>query len=252
MPMATPMPYSDPPIAFDREDHRAGALRRVRDGRWVAEYACLPGSLAPVQGSRQALAPLARLPLLLASIKYVPTNRVSSSSLHFHSCLLSLVVCLTLFTSFSSSPPTLSHHFPSVAVLGVGIQRQRRIVDATLIPPPRPVRRSFRHYPLQTFKPRDRPQLVDMSLNPNSGQDSYGLALPSRRAITVTRRSSIQSQEEDDSVSPLGAGAKRDSLEGTRRYVSASAQTSEGEMDGLVQQTHIRGCCSRCNLCTHT
>ena len=61
-----------------------------------------------------------------------------------------------------------------------------------------------------------------MGLNPGSSQEPHGLSLPSRRAqITVTRRSSLQSQEEDDSVSPLGAaGAKRDSLEGTRRYVS--------------------------------
>lgn len=61
-----------------------------------------------------------------------------------------------------------------------------------------------------------------MGSNPGPSQEPHGLSLPSRRAqITVTRRSSIQSQEEDDSVSPLGgAGAKRDSLEGTRRYVS--------------------------------
>jgi hypothetical protein len=56
-----------------------------------------------------------------------------------------------------------------------------------------------------------------MQSSPSFGELG-GFALPSRRAnVTVTRRTSIHSDDEGgDSVGPLS----RDSLEGTRRYVS--------------------------------
>lgn len=50
-----------------------------------------------------------------------------------------------------------------------------------------------------------------------SNSEALGLSLPSRRNVTVTRRLSAQSDEDDDAVAPLS----RNSLEGTRRYVSS-------------------------------
>ncbi|BEI84152.1 hypothetical protein CcaverHIS002_0407560 [Cutaneotrichosporon cavernicola] len=47
-----------------------------------------------------------------------------------------------------------------------------------------------------------------------SNSEALGLSLPSRRNVTVTRRLSVHSDEDDDAVAPLS----RNSLEGTRRY----------------------------------
>ncbi|GMK59443.1 hypothetical protein CspeluHIS016_0800490 [Cutaneotrichosporon spelunceum] len=47
-----------------------------------------------------------------------------------------------------------------------------------------------------------------------SNSEALGLSLPSRRNVTVTRRASVNSDDDDDGLAPLS----RTSLEGTRRY----------------------------------
>ena len=189
--------------AREQEQEQVAAVRpRSRQTGWSL-FHFFPGQFSGL-GARLLPAFTRRLPAR-NNLGYSTTGRWSVSGLCRLSlpgaCSSSSFCCffpsVILLLHSNNCPSLLTSFNPLLATFisgtGASLPRRRRH-------PPRPPRLAIGMHP------------------PSPGDQPYGLALPSRRAnVTVTRRTSIHSDDEGgDSVGPLS----RDSLEGTRRYVS--------------------------------